>query len=154
MSAIAREPGHTSSRPYTLRAQSNRPVPSRAGSSPANGDGPGQTPARPLTRQPHRASARSPSRGTGPGGTGTAAPSPASPSPAVTSAAGAARDGDPAQRLATLTVDTPVAAAIWRGLPPAASSPAIRSTASGVSFEGPSARRAGTSPATPPAASA
>ena len=57
--------------------------------------------------------------------------------------------------LRTLTVDTPVAAAISRSVAPAASSPAIRSVSSGVSFEAPfGSRRAGTSPATPRTASA
>ena len=120
------------------------------------------TGAAPSPSSPHRASTRSPSRGTGSGSTGTAAPWPASPSPAswpaLSPAAPAAGRPPGATRpsaLRTLNVDTPVAAAISRSVAPAASSPAIRSTSSGVSFEAPfGPRRAGTSPATPSAASA
>ena len=117
------------------------------------------TGAAPSPSSPHRASTRSPSRGTGSGSTGTA-PRPASSSPAtgpaLSSAAHAAGRPDPTRpsALRTLNVDTPVAAAISRSVAPAASSPVIRSTSSGVSFEAPfGPRRAGTSPATPSAAS-
>ena len=141
---------------------------SRAGSassSPASGyRAPGvNTGSAPSPSSPHRASARSPSRGTGSGSTGTAAPGRWSSSPATRLALPAAapaaaprpRAATRPSALRTLNVDTPVAAAISLRVAPAASSSPIRAASSGVSFEAPfGPRRAGTSPASPPAASA